>query len=59
MIDEESVFDHVPARDVVEQPYDPDRPDQSSPEWADYVMGQFLDSELNLLKSVSITKSYF
>ena len=46
MIDEESVFDHVPARDVIEPPYDPDRPDQSSPEWADYAMGQFLDSEL-------------
>lgn len=46
MIDEESVFDQSSVRNVVEEPYDPKVPSQLSPEWHNYVMGQFADSEL-------------
>lgn len=46
MIDEESVFDQTSVKNVIEDPYDPEVPNQLSPEWHNYVMGQFTDSEL-------------
>jgi hypothetical protein len=46
MSDEESVFDARMVSNLIEVAVDPDIPDQLSPEWNDYVMKQFRESEL-------------
>lgn len=42
----DSVFETTNVRNVIEMPEDPNQPDQLSPEWHEFVMSKFLDSEL-------------
>lgn len=46
MSDEDNIFDFSPTRTDVIEAYVEEGPDPTSPEWQNYVMGEFLEGEL-------------